>query len=90
MTTVRKDVAAQACHHPLMTIAQMVTRDKQTVPPAEDGHVPMEPREDAQCVNKGSVQRDRQRRLQVGVEIQEGKEQDNEQGSSECRSGILG
>ena len=54
------DVAAQACLHPLMTIPQMVTCDKQTVPLAEDGHVPMEPREDAQCVNKGSVQRDRQ------------------------------
>ena len=42
------DVAAQACIHPLMTIPQMVTCDKQTVPLAEDGHVPMEPREEAQ------------------------------------------
>ena len=69
------DVAAQACIHPLMTIPQMVTCDKQTVPLAEDGHVPMEPREEAQCVNKGSVQRNRQQILQVGVVIQEGKEQ---------------
>ena len=84
------DVAAQACLHPLMTIPQMVTCDKQTVPLEEDGHVPMEPREDAQCVNKGSVQHDRQRMLQVGEEIQEGKEQENEQGSSKRRSGILG
>ena len=50
----------------------------------------MEPLEDAQCVNKGSVQHDRQRMLQVGEEIQEDKEQENERGSSERRSGILG
>ena len=44
---LHRDVAAQACLHPLMTIPQMVTFDKQTVPLVEDGHVTMEPREDA-------------------------------------------
>ena len=37
------DVAAQACLHPLITIPQMVSCDKHTVPLAEDGHVPWSP-----------------------------------------------
>ena len=41
----------------------------------------MEPREDAHCVNTGSVQHGRHRMLQVGEEIQDDKEQENEQGA---------
>ena len=34
----------------------------------------MEPGEDEQCENKGTLERDRQQMLQVGEEIQEDKE----------------
>ena len=85
---VHVDVTAQACLHPLMNIPQIVSWDKQTMPLVEDGRVLMEAAEDEQWDNKGPLESHRQRMLQVGEDIQEDKELENEHWSSERRSSI--
>ncbi|XP_034855010.1 uncharacterized protein LOC118006459 isoform X2 [Mirounga leonina] len=87
---LNQEVAVQACRKPLISISQMFSNQIQTIQGMDDGQALMEQEDEEKCKNKEPLQGEGQRMLQAGEEMQAAEEEENEQESSQSRSGIYG